>query len=156
MAELNRFQQVKLRVTFEHIDSLLTEAEHILLDSLSNSPFNRHRADTTPIEQRVVHDYVLLVRAAMARFMKEQHISFGERRWGSRVAAHTALRYAAVAVDELHPGLLGGYGQISDTGHVLLEDVRTELNSLIGKLRTYLADGAHSDLQTRNTETPGG
>ena len=149
MPDLNEFHQVKLRVTFEHIDSLLTEAEHILLDSLSNSPFNRHRADSTPVERRVVHDYVVRIQAAMARFMEEQHILFGERRCDSRVAVHTALRYAAVAVDELHPGLLGGYGKVTDAGQVFLENLRTELRSLIGKLQTYLAVDAHSDLQGR-------
>jgi GTP-binding protein EngB required for normal cell division len=149
MPELNEFHQVKLRVTFEHIDSLLTEAEHILLDSLSNSPFNRHRADSTPVERRVAHDYVVRIRAAMARFMKEQQMLFGERRCDSRVAAHTALRYAAVAVDELHPGLLGGYGKVTDAGQLLLENLRTELRSLIEKLQTYLAVDAHSDLQGR-------
>ncbi len=81
--------------------------------------------------------------------MKEQQISFGEPHCGSRWAANTALLYAAVAVDELDPDRLRGYGQISDTGHHLLETIRTELHSLIGKLQTYLAQGGNEDLQAR-------
>jgi hypothetical protein len=58
-ALLNEYHQLRLRVTFQHIASILTEVERILVDSLSDSPFNRHIADTTPIQQKVAHDYVL-------------------------------------------------------------------------------------------------
>jgi len=146
---LNEYHQLRLRVTFQHIDSLLTDVEHILIDSVSDSPFNRYRGDTTPIRQKVAHDYVLRIRLAMARIMKEQQISFGEPHCGSRWAANTALLYAAVAVDELHPDRLRGYGQISDGGHNLLETIRTELHSLIGKLQTYMAQSGNADLEAR-------
>ena len=146
---LNEYHQLRLRVSFQHIESLLTEVEHILVDSVADSPFNRYRGDTTPIQQKVAHDYILRIRLAMARIMKEQQISFGEPHCGSRWAANTALLYAAVAVDELHPDRLRGYGQISDMGHNLLETIGTELHSLIGKLQTYLAQGRNEDLQAR-------
>jgi GTP-binding protein EngB required for normal cell division len=146
---LNEYHKLRLRVTFQHIDSLLTEVEHILGDSVSDSPFNRYRGDTTPIQQRVARDYVLRIRAAMARIMKEHEISFGEPVCGSRWAANTALLYAAVAVDELDPDRLRGYGQISDAGQNVLETIGTELHSLIGKLQTYLAQSGNADLQVR-------
>jgi hypothetical protein len=66
-ALLNEYQQRRLRVTFQYVHSLLTEVERILVDSVSDSPFNRYTADTTPIQQKVAHDYVLRIRAAMAR-----------------------------------------------------------------------------------------
>jgi hypothetical protein len=108
---LNEYQRLHLKVTFQHIDSLLTEVEHILVDSVSDSPFNRYRGDTTPIQQKVAHDYVVRIREAMARIMKEQRIPFKEPHCGSRWAANTALLYAAVAVDELDPDRLRGYGR---------------------------------------------
>ena len=36
----NEYHQLRLRVTFQHIDSLLTDVEHILVDAQSGSPFN--------------------------------------------------------------------------------------------------------------------
>jgi hypothetical protein len=89
---LNENHQLRLRITFEHIDSLLSEVEQILIDSASESPFNRYRADATPIQQKVAHDYALRIRAAMARIMAEQQIALAEPRCGSRRAANTALR----------------------------------------------------------------
>jgi len=146
---LNENHQLRLRVTFEHIDSLLTDVEQILGDSAAESPFSRYRGDTTPMQQKVAHDYVLRIRAAMARIMKDEQISFGELHCGSQQAANTALLYAEVAVDELHPDRFRGYGPISDAGYNLLEAIRTELHSLIGKLQTCLGPGADGDLQAR-------
>ena len=146
---LNEYHQLRLRVTFQHIDSLLTEVEHVLGDSVSDSPFNRYGGDTTPIQQKVAHDYVVRIRAAMVRIMKEQQIPFGEPHCGSRWAANTALLYAAVAVDELDPNRLRGYGRLSDAGYNLLETIRAELHSHIAKLQTYLAQSANADLQVR-------
>jgi GTP-binding protein EngB required for normal cell division len=146
---LNEYQQNCLRVTFDHIDSLLTEVDHVLVDSVSDSPFNRYGVDTTPIQQKVAHDYAQRIRIAMARILKDQRIPFGKPICGSRRAANSALLFAAVAVDELHSVQLGGYGQISDAGQDLLETIQTELHSLIRKLQNYLAEGANPDLQVR-------
>jgi len=100
-----------------YVDSLLTEVERILVDSVSDSPFNRYTADTTPIQQKVAHDYVLRIRAAMARTMKEQRIPFQGASVGSRWAANTTLLFASVAVDELHPDRMrGGNFIVSSTG----------------------------------------
>jgi GTP-binding protein EngB required for normal cell division len=144
---LNEHQRLRLRVTFEHIDSLLADVDHILAESASYSPFNRYGADTTPIQKRVAHDYVQRIRIAMARIMKDQQIPFGKQHCGSRRAANTALHYAAVAVEELHSNRMRGYGQISDAGHNLLEAIKTELHLLISKLQTYLAQTSNADLQ---------
>ena len=148
-ALLNEYHQRRLRVTFQHIDSLLTEVERILVDAVSDSPFNRYTADTTPIQQKVAHDYVLRIRAAMASAMKEQQIPFPGAGVGSRWAANTTLLYAAVAVDELHPDRMRGYGQISEGGRNLLGTIGTELHSLIAKLQAFLAQGGEADLQRR-------
>ena len=109
--------------------------ENILADGQSGSPFSRYIGDVTPIQQRVAHDYVVRIRAAMARIMKEQGISFDEARCGSRCAANTTLLYAAISVDELHPDRLRGYGQVSDAGQSLLMAIIAELHSLIGKFQ---------------------
>jgi GTP-binding protein EngB required for normal cell division len=146
---LNENHQLRLRVTFQHIDSLLTEVEQVLGDSASESPFNRYRGDTTPMQQKVAHDYVLRIRAAMARIMTEERISFAKPCCDRLRAANTALVYAAIAVDELDPERLRGYGQISDAGENLLEAIGTELHSVIGKLQNYLAQGANANLQAR-------
>jgi hypothetical protein len=131
---LNEYHRLHLKVTFQHIDSLLTEVERILVDSVSDSPFNRYRGDTTPIQQKVAHDYAVRIREAMGRILKEQRIAFPEPHCGSRWAANTALLYAAIAIDELDPNRLRGYGRLSDAGNNLLETINGELHALIAGL----------------------
>ncbi len=57
--------------TFQYIDKLLSEAEHTIADAGSPSPFRRHSDDTTPIQRKVTHDYILRIREAMRRVMEE-------------------------------------------------------------------------------------
>ena len=71
--------QRHVRTTFQYIDKLLSEAEHIMTDAGSLSPFRRHSDDTTPIQRKVTHDYILRIREAMRRVMKELQIRHRSR-----------------------------------------------------------------------------
>ena len=64
-----------VRTTFQYIDKLLSEAEHTMADAGSPSPFRRHSDDTTPIQRKVTHDYILRIREAMRRVMEELNIA---------------------------------------------------------------------------------
>ena len=67
--------QRHVRTTFQYIDKLLSEAEHTMADAGSPSPFRMHSDDTTPIQRKVTHDYVMRIREAMRRVMEEQIVS---------------------------------------------------------------------------------
>ena len=69
--------QRHLLVIFQHLDNLLSEAEHILADANSPSPFQQHAADSTPTQRKVIHDYGVRVREAMARILVELQIPTG-------------------------------------------------------------------------------
>src|SRR6266516_3644015 len=57
--------QRQVRTTFQYIDKLLSEAEHTMADAGSLSPFRMHSDDTTPIQRKVTHDYILRIGEAM-------------------------------------------------------------------------------------------
>jgi hypothetical protein len=42
-----------------------------MADAGSPSPFRVHSDDTTPIQRKVTHDYILRIREAMRRVMQE-------------------------------------------------------------------------------------
>ena len=63
--------QRHVRTTFQYIDKLLSEAEHTMADAGSPSPFRMHSDDTTPIQRKVTHDYIMRIREAMRRVMYE-------------------------------------------------------------------------------------
>jgi hypothetical protein len=56
--ELNGPQQSRLRITCHYIDKLLSDAEHILHQATSQSPFPRYIVEVTPVQVRVIEDYI--------------------------------------------------------------------------------------------------
>ena len=65
--------------------TMLSEAEHTMADAGSPSPFQIHSDDTTPIQRKVTHDYILRIREAMRRVMEELNIPPSEPHSGSRM-----------------------------------------------------------------------
>ena len=59
--------QRHVRTTFQYIDKLLSETEHTMADAGSPSPFRMHSDDTTPIQRKVTHDYIVRIREAKRR-----------------------------------------------------------------------------------------
>lgn len=66
--------QRHVRTTFQYIDKLLAEAEHTMTDAGSASPFPRHSDDTTPIQRKVTHDYIVRIREAMRGVMASRAV----------------------------------------------------------------------------------
>jgi GTP-binding protein EngB required for normal cell division len=141
--------QRHVRTTFQYIDKLLSEAEHTMTDAGSPSPFQRHSDDTTPIQRKVTHDYIVRVREAMRRVMEELQIPPPEPHSGAVWAAAINLMYCSISLNELTPERMQAYGPLSPEAADRLDGIRAELDGLINKLRTYLGKGAGGDLQQR-------
>jgi GTP-binding protein EngB required for normal cell division len=138
-----------VRTTFQYIDKLLSEAEHTMVDAGSPSPFRRHSDDTTPIQRKVTHDYILRIREAMRRVMEELNIPPPEQHSGAVWAAAINLMYCSISLNELTPERMRAYGPLSPEAADRLDGIRAELDGLVAKLRNYLGKGAGGDLQQR-------
>jgi GTP-binding protein EngB required for normal cell division len=141
--------QRHVRTTFQYIDKLLSEAEHAMTDAGSPSPFQRHSDDTTPIQRKVAHDYILRIREAMRRVMDELNIPPPEPHSGAVWAAAINLMYCSISLNELTPERMRAYGPLPPEAADRLDAIRAELDGLVAKLRTYLGKGAGGDLQQR-------
>jgi GTPase Era involved in 16S rRNA processing len=141
--------QRHVRTTFQYIDKLLSEAEHTITDAGSPSPFRRHADDTTPIQRKVTHDYIVRIREAMRRVMEELEIPPPEPHSGAVWAAAINLMYCSISLNELTPERMRAYGPLSPGAADRLDGIRAELDGLVAKLRTYLGKGAGGDLQQR-------
>ena len=102
-----------MRTTFQYIDKLLSEAEHTMADAGSLSPFRRHSDDTTPIQRKVTHDYILRIREAMRRVMEELNIPPPEPHSGAVWAAAINLMFCSISLNELTPKRMRAYGPLS-------------------------------------------
>jgi len=145
----SEFHQRHVRTTFQYIDKLLSEAEHTMADAGSPSPFRMHSDDTTPIQRKVTHDYILRIREAMRRVMEELNIPPSEPHSGSVWAAAINLMFCSISLNELTPERMRAYGPLSSEAADRLDGIRAELDGLVAKLRTFLGKGAGGDLQQR-------
>jgi GTPase Era involved in 16S rRNA processing len=146
---LSEHHQRHVRTTFQYIDKLLSEAERIMADAGSPSPFRMHADDTTPVQRKVTHDYILRIREAMRRVMEELNIPPSEPHSGAVWAAAINLLYCSISLNELAPERMRAYGPLSEEAVDRLDAIRAELDGLVGRLRTYLGKGAGGDLQQR-------
>ena len=141
--------QRHVRTTFQYIDKLLSEGEHTMAGAGSPSPFRTHSDDTTPIQRKVTHDYIMRIREAMGRVMEELEIPPSEPHSGAVWAAAINLMFCSISLNELTPERMLGYGPLSSEAAHRLDGIRAELDGLVAKLRSYLGKGAGGDLQQR-------
>jgi len=82
----------------------LPKAEHTMADAGSPSPFRIHSDNTTPIQRKVTHDYIMRIREAMRRVMEELEIPPSEPHSGAVWAAAINLMFCSISLNELTPG----------------------------------------------------
>ena len=135
--------------TFRHMDNLLSEAEQILATADSKSPFAEYTQDSTPVQRKVIHDYIERVRQSMGRAMEGLGLPRPAPVCGALWAASGQLTFTQIAVAEMEPQRMRGYGDLSDEDIKAINEVVAELNAAIGRLLAYLNKGPDADLQTR-------
>ncbi len=146
---MNENQQRHLLVTFQHMDNLLSEAERIMATAGSASPFQEYWQDTTPIQRKVTHDYVARFRETMRRILEELEIPPRQPISGALWAARGRVGFASIAIAEIQPQHMRGYGKLSDEDARKMEKIVAELNADLNRIRDYFAQGATADLQSR-------
>ena len=146
---LNENHKRHLQSSFRYMDKLLSEAEHAMTDAGSPSPFREHADDTTPIQRKVTHDYIVRIREAMRRVMEELEVPPVEPRRGATWAAAISFMFCAIALSDLTADKMRAYGNISEEGATAVESIRSEIGALLNKLNAYLAKGGGGDFRKR-------
>ena len=146
---LNEFQGGHLLTSVEYADKLLSEIEEILTAASSKSPFPKFRVDVTPAQSKVIHDYIARIRAQMLRALDAQGIRPPGPQLGAIHSIRAHLEFVQIALTEIGPKYMRGYGEVPESAFADLNGVVTELNTLVDKLDAYLAQGLGQDLAAR-------
>jgi GTP-binding protein EngB required for normal cell division len=149
MARLNANHKARLTATFRHLDELLSQALRNLDEVEARSPFSEHILDTTPVQRKVAADYVGHVRATMLTILERLQMPRPQPHVSSIWAARTALVSAEIAVEELKPRYMRGYGELSPTASADLDRVVAELLELLRRTSSYLAQSTGRDIHAR-------
>ena len=146
---LNEYQARRLRVNCQYIDKLLAEVEDILNVAASKAAFPRYSGDVAPVQRRTIEDYIARIRAQLVRVLDGQGVSREKPSIPASRAIHVALGAVDIAVEELKPQYMRGYGDLPEAAATELNGIVGELRGLVSKLDHYLAEGVGQDLKLR-------
>jgi hypothetical protein len=136
---MNSNQERRLSVTCRYIDKLLGDMETALNISASKLAFPHYALDVSSAQKEVVEDYISRIRAQLVRVLD----SHGVARPASDIPVSRSLRanlaFINIAMEELKPEYMKGYGEISPAAATELRQISTELQALATQLDRYLA-----------------
>jgi hypothetical protein len=146
---LNEAQQRRLLSGARYADKLLSDVEAILNASESKTIFPKYRSDLSPSQAKLIRSSVARFRDQLARVMDGLGIVHGGPAFGSLHSIRVTLGFVQIAVQEMAPRYLRGYGEVPEEAVPQLQGVCAELEGLLKRLDASLAQGPSADLQAR-------
>ncbi|MGO8720941.1 MAG: dynamin family protein [Acidobacteriaceae bacterium] len=155
--ELNDPQQRRLKVTCQYIDKLLGDIESVLHAAASKSPFPRYVADIAPAQSRVIEDHIHRLRSQLLRTLAWQSMEPSPPDIPATRAVMTDLSFVDIAIEELKPSYMQGYGAVPEDAVGELNGVVHELRSLVEGMERYVRQklGANLEARLRKLEESG-
>jgi GTP-binding protein EngB required for normal cell division len=137
--DLNEPQQRRLATTCRHLDEVLSELEHSIQEARSESAFRRYAADLAPAEEQLFRAYVRRLRCQLLRILDEEGLSPQADPIGLRKSLLTGLIFFDIAVTELEPSYMTGYGELTPSAAAALNALTQELHGSIRELSALLS-----------------
>lgn len=136
---LNASQRQRLLITCKHIDKLLADIEATLDASSSASVFPSYVADISLIQREMIEDYIARLRTQLLQVLAGQSLAPEPPHISAAHAIHVNLTFIDIAIAELAPHYMRGYGPVSEQGAADLKRIVTELESGVKELTEYMA-----------------
>jgi GTP-binding protein EngB required for normal cell division len=146
---LNESQRRHLLSSCQYADKLLSEIEATLVASQSKSPFPKFQPDLSPAQAKVVQDYIARMRAQLVRVLDSQAVPIPAAHIGSVHSIRVTLGFVDIAFDECRPRRMAGYGELADGAAIQIAGLVDEMQGLISRLDSFLAQDESADLRTR-------
>ncbi len=147
--QLNEPQQRHLRVSCQYVDRLLSDIESVLHAAASKSPFPRYVVDMTPAQSGVIEEHIHRVRSQLMRTLAWQHMEPQPPEIPATRAVMTDLSFVDIAIEEMRPRHMLGYGAVPDDAVGELNAVIAELRSAVEGLQHYMRDELGTRLDGR-------
>jgi GTP-binding protein EngB required for normal cell division len=147
--QLNEPQQTRLRITCQYIDKLLSDVEDVLQAASSPSPFPRYIVDINPAQIRVIEDHIRRLRSQLVRTLAWQHMKPVPPDIPATRAALTHLTFVDIAIEELKPHYMRGFGAVPEDAVNELNGVVHELRALVTSTERYLNQELNRNLEQR-------
>ena len=116
--------------TFVHIENRLSEIEPLLGQGKRSSPLSKHVNDLSPSEAKAVMDCFARIRSTMLACLEKHRIPINVHRVGLRRTLQTSMYSLSIALAEMGPERLRGYGELDDAGRQDMQSIQQELDRL--------------------------
>lgn len=146
---LDENQARRLRVTCQSIDRTLGEIENTLRESGSHAAFPEYISDLSPAQRKTIEDYIARIRSRLRHVLDGQGIDAGKPHIPLSRAVRARLYSIDIAAEELRPGYMRGFGELSDSAATDLDGIAGELQALVVSLERVLDAGSGQDLAGR-------
>jgi GTP-binding protein EngB required for normal cell division len=149
LGHLNSSQRLHLLSSAQYADKLLSEIEATLVASQSKSPFPKFKPDISSAQAKVVQDYIAKIRAQLVRVLDSQGVPIPAPQIGSVHSIRVTLGFVDIAFDECRPKRMAGYGALAESAAVEIAGLVDEMQGIISRLDSYLAQDQSVDLGKR-------
>ena len=129
----------RLSVTCRYIDKLLADMDNALAVADSKQAFPEYLSDVTPAQRRVIEDYIARIRTQLVRVLDVQNVERPGPFIPVSRCLHSALTFINIAVEELQPRYMRGYGEVSPAAATDLNRIAFELLTLTTQFDEYVA-----------------
>ncbi len=146
---LNESHKRHLLNTFRHIDGELTELERLLNAASARSPLSDVAHDLSPTQCKVIQDYCARIRDELLAAIKRHELSLDIQSTSALWSIQTRLQFIHVAIAEMRPRSLRGYGEVDAESAAAVNQTCADLERLIDRLLAYLHQGLGRDLAQR-------
>lgn len=137
---LSASQRNRLLVTCKHIDRLLGDIEATLNAAVSKSVFPNYIEDVSPFQRKIIEAQIARLRQKLLEVLASQSIAPEPPQISATHSIKVGLTFVDIAVTELSPRHMRGYGAVSEQGAEDLKEIVAGLQSEIREMQMQLSD----------------
>lgn len=146
---LNDSHQRRLLANAQYADKLLSDIEEILNANESKSAFPKYRPDVPLHQSRQLRNQIGRFRDHLSRALDAVGVCRDTARFGSLHSIQVTLAFVRIAVAEMAPECLQGYGELPEQTSAEIRGLCAELEGLVNSMERDLALGKAADLASR-------
>lgn len=133
MTELNENHKKNLLITFQHLDKILSEFECLLDVVIPRCALQHYVNDLDPDLRKAIEKSCDHLRKTMCRILEGKNIHADKPQRSVLNQIKVTLIFADMAIEELLPKHMKGYGQLS-------EAAENELNAMVAQLKDLIRE----------------
>jgi hypothetical protein len=137
---LNPSQRQRLLITCRHIDRLLGDIEDTLNAAASKTAFPTYISDIAPPQRKTIEDNVARLRAQLLEVLAGQSLEPEKPRISAMHSVEVNLTFVEIAIAELAPHYMRGYGPVSAEAAADLRGIAEKLQDGVKELHCHISE----------------